>query len=151
MSSIAYRIAQKRVLVVEEMVEAWQIDREEAQQAGDVNQLVNETAELLAPIERVVALLNKTTPAEANADTHVVAHAVGHLIGKAVSLYAKVALLAAEVERLGYVVEGRGQFDSARAQVNALESAFVGQWLLPDRATVETAKRQMSSGMCRVL
>jgi hypothetical protein len=49
MPSIAYHIARRRVVIVEEVVEEWQLDHETARLASDVEQLIQETADLLQP------------------------------------------------------------------------------------------------------
>src|SRR5262249_43426398 len=107
MPSIAYRIAHRRVLVVEEVVEEWQIDHEQAKLACDTDELVRETADLRKPMERLVSHLNTDAAKEGLRDDDlsklfVLAHLVASLLNKTLDLFPKVHALADGVRRWGY-------------------------------------------------
>jgi hypothetical protein len=156
MTSIAYKIAHRRVLFVEEVVEEWQIDHEQAKLASDAEELVRETADLHKPVERVVALLDGSLQVDfggEGAPTRLLAlaHLVGSLLNKTLDLFPKVGRIVEDVQRLGFTVEGLGKFEEARNVLTRLREAFYKSWTLPDENTVRTAKQELKLGKRRVL
>lgn len=151
MPGMAYKIAHKRVLVVEEMVEQCRADHHQAGLASDVEELVKETADLLGPITRALAFFDAGPDPDAGPDQFVAAHMAGFLMTKALSLFPKVGDLVSDVRRLGYAVDGMDRFEQARDELTRLRGEFATRWMLPDEANVKAARQAAAAGKCRVL
>ena len=151
MSTVAYRIAQRRVQTVEEVIEEWQIDHARAMLAGDVEGLVVETASLREPLERMAEPLAGGIGAPDGDALVVVAHQFGYLLTRALALFPRVRELAAEVRRSGYVVDHLDRLSEAESTLARLREETIRNWLLPDERTVRVAKEEMARGLGRVL
>jgi hypothetical protein len=153
MPGMAYKIAHRRVLVVEEVVEEWQIDQH-AKLACDIEELVRETADLLKPVERAVAHLKidlLDTKGDEPTRLLAMAHLVGCLINKTVALFPKVKCLAEDSRRIGVTVDGLDNLEEAKADLIRLRNEFHDTWRLPDEQTVGKAKQELKSGKYRTL
>jgi hypothetical protein len=156
MPSIAYKFAHRRVLVVEEVVEEWQIDHEEAKRACDIEDLVRETADLREPVERTLSHLEKgfrngSLRGENPSALISLAHLVGSLLSKTLDLFPRVQRLAEDVQKKGYSISGLESLEDSRVAVAELRDTFYKRWQLPDKKVVETAKQELKSGKYRVL
>jgi hypothetical protein len=156
MTSIAYRIAHRRVLVVEELIEEWQLDPERTKIASDAHELVRETADLLKPVERAVNILEENLKCKLDSEskpTHilVLANLVACLLNKTLGLFPRVRCLAKEVQRLGCSVEGLDQLEDSQNALIHLRDILYRTWPLPDENTVKAAKLDLKMGKHRVL
>jgi hypothetical protein len=152
MPSVTYQFAHRRLQVVEEAVEEWQINHVAAQVASDAEELIDETVELLNPLKRTIRLLPEDGPDPAAVhEQWARAHDIGFLLNKAVIVFEKVTGLAAEVRRLSYTVEGLEQFEKSKKELNRIKADFFRTWSLPDEESIKNAKHQIANGNCRVL
>jgi hypothetical protein len=151
MSTIAYRLAQRRVQAVEEAIEDWQLDHARAMLAGDVEDLVAETASLREPLERMAETFANGIGGP-NGDALVVpAHHFGYLLTRALALFPRVRDLVAEVRRSGYAVDHLDRLSEAESALARLREETIRNWLLPDEQTVRRGREEMARGLGRVL
>jgi hypothetical protein len=156
MTSIAYRIAHRRVLVVEELIEEWQLDPERTKVASDAKELVRETTDLLKPVERAVSVLDVGFKSELDSKSNptqivALANLVAFLLNKTLGLFPRVNGLVEDVQRLGCTIEGLDELEDARIALIHLRDILYSTWPLPDENTVKAARQEIKMGKCRVL
>ncbi len=151
MSSIAYTLAQKRVAAVQEVVEQWQIDHQEAQLGYDVEQIVEETASLIYPIQRVTKVFEKKTFPASYTDQLVSVHMIAFLLNEALRLFPQIDSLVGEAHHKGLSIDGLDRFEAARSELKKIDASLRGHWALPNKQTVKAARKDMSDGKFRTL
>jgi hypothetical protein len=146
MSSIAYKLAHGRLLVIDEAADELMLDHEMANMAHDVEYIVKETIQLSEVIKRfVVGPANGLRPNTTKPEI-VRAHQCGFLMNKMLDLLSKVESLAAEMGRFGRFVEGRGVLHTIRQEIDANRAEFAKKWLLPDEKNIRTSKEELAKG-----
>jgi hypothetical protein len=151
MSTIAYRLAQRWVQAVEEAIEDWQLDHARAMLAGDVEDLVAETASLREPLERMAETFVGGIGGPDGDALVVPAHRFGYLLTRALALFPRVRALAADVRRSGYEVNHLDRLDDAERTLARLREDTMRDWLLPDEQTVRASEREIAQGLARPL
>ncbi len=151
MPGISYTIARKRVRVVEEAVDQWQIEHGTAMLACDIEDLVFATADLIEPVERVANFIQHGPSAHGGTDQFVQPHMIGSLVEKALALFEKMAGLVADSERLEFEITGLDRFRDSRQRIELIRDRLSRQWMLPDRDRVRAALAEFAAGEYRVL
>jgi hypothetical protein len=151
MTSVAYQIAHRRVLVVEQVLEEWQIEHEKAMLSRDIEELVEETINVLAPLKRLVAGFKVGLNQNTSDKKIIAAHRAGFLLNKALGLFQKIDDLAAGTRRTGEAAGRDSRLDQAMIEIAAIRDAFHKQWMLPDQETVKRAKEEEAAGKFREL
>lgn len=158
MSGITYRIAQRRVRVVEDLIEEWPLDTDGAARPVDSDELALETADVLKPLERVIDWLHDSQQAELKpggnpARLLVAAHLAAALLSKTLDLFGKVRVLVvqASCQRAGTGNDSIVKLETARSALIRLQQAFLKEWPLPDEQTVQAARQDVKMGRHRVL
>jgi hypothetical protein len=151
MSSVAYKFAHKRVLVIEEVLEQWQTDHEEANIASSIEELVSEVFSAMKSVQSIVdGKKNGIRPGTTTGEISR-AHMIGLLLEKSLDQLPKVIDLAEEVRRMGYSIEKLDDLGSLQMELIGIRDAFAKKWLLPDRQKIALAKQELAGGKYRVL
>lgn len=147
----AYKFAHRRVMVVEEVVEEWDLDHRDALQARDIASLIGETTALLDPINRLFDCMSKGIENDTRAGDFVLAHTVGNLLNKAAQVCRKVGDVVENVQKSGMAIDGLDRLRECEQRLAHLSGDFSRKWLLPDLASVKTAKEEIAAGLFRML
>jgi hypothetical protein len=151
MASVAYKIARKRVVAVEEVVEEWKIHHEEAQAAYDVEDLVRETIDLIEPLSRLEELLQDGISPNVSTETIHGAYQCGWLLEKSIQLFSGVLFIADEIRSKGHNIEKYHDLLKAKEQAVSMKENIFRKWAIPRREVVEKAKEDFQSGNYRTL
>jgi hypothetical protein len=151
MPALACQAAEKRVRVVEEIVESWKTDHSSAMLAGDADEVVQETADLLDPLKRLVAHLldhSERIPLE---ESWPLAYSAGSLIHKAIDLFSEVSKTVSDVRALVFDVEGLERFENAKKGIVELKAKLFEAWPLPEKNAIAKAEAAVANGEFSVL
>ena len=151
MASLAYRYAEKRVNVVDELIEQWKLDHDDVQFAGDVDELVVQTIELRGSIDRLVAILGYEAHPDHWSDQIELAHLVGFLVQRVIKLIDDHQLLVAQVQKLGYVVSRLNSLEDFASHLRSIETRLWSAWQLPNVRTIQASMKDIKEGNCILL
>ncbi len=146
MNSLAYKLAHKRILAVQEIVDDWDLNVDPAQVVFEAEQLFPEVIDLLAPTRRAIAAIGEE-PAGDSFDTHVQsAHQLGWLMSKAHAVFESAEGAVVQLRRRGIELKCGDQLEAACRDLQILRERFSGRWMLPTKQAWEESERAIAEG-----
>ena len=153
MSSMAYKVARRRVLAVDELAadwkaeHGWKRDHQQANLACDVEEITKEMVSAADRVKEVAIGCGGYEPTK-DAEQIANAHMVGALLERCLAVISTVKGLAKLVKRLGYDVDGFTDLSIVENEIARIKDAFVKSWMLPDTRRVAHARQQIADGKC---
>lgn len=155
MSSMAYKRAHKRVLVIEEMGDELMLDHEEAQIACHaeevVEEVLGEVVETMDLIKKFANRYQRGLHSDSTSQQIAGAHAAGFLLTKMMEQLQRIGDLADSVRSLGYSISRTIDLKILKHELGKIKAELARKWLLPDSETIERARRELEAGEYIVL
>jgi len=144
------------MLVIEETVveveEQWRIANHQADDAIEIESLIAETVSAVENLKRAISDFAKfeLRPGVSTESVNR-AHQFGALLERSIRLLSRVKKLSDDVQRNGLNVKDANDLLILEHELKKIAGEFASRWRLPDKQTIETAKRQIAEGKFRVL
>lgn len=147
MSCLALKIARGKVRNIEEAVEELpeEVDQE-ASQVKDDEELVRETISTIEVVKRRAEPCDSVRRQDATPEQVAYAHIVGFLLTRVIQVLPRVQDITVETRPPGHEL-----LASLGAELAAIKSRLAKQWLLPDSAKIEIAKKELAEGRFRTI
>ncbi len=151
MPEIAYQAAQRRVMVVQELMESWKRDHESTIVAHDIDQILQEAAELREPMKRLIKSLDRGPQPSSLTRDWPIAYDSGSLLNMALEMFAGCDEMIERIQSLGYTLDNLELFDDARRELVDLRDRFSRIWSLPEKSAQEHSRKEIADGNFSVL
>ena len=134
--SILVRRCLSRSYLVEELVENWQLDHQEALLAGDVEELVSECLELSNLLKRAWRNLIKQLLDEQVDDLDKAGRMMLAAVRKSEKVLQVVQGQIAEATRRGHPIETSGELQKAIGETHQLAAEIAAKWPATDHQMI---------------
>jgi hypothetical protein len=144
--SLAVRRCLRRSHLVEELVEAWQIDHRDAMAARDLEELIQECLELKDLCEHAWNGILHHLFNEQTDDIEAVGKMMLTALEKGEIVFSNLITQVLETKAKGYEVDRAGELEQGLCRIQQLKADYRKQWPSVDYAMVKDAREAYLRG-----
>ena len=144
--SLAMQRFVKRSDLVEDLVERWQADHDEAMQASDIEELCGECVALAELCQHAWEHVKTALFTGAIADTEATGRMVQGALDKSLDVLNQVAKRAADATRGGYEIRSKPDLERALNTIAEIKSKLLNKWPFIDYKKLARARAEYERG-----
>jgi hypothetical protein len=126
--SILVQRYHRRIRLLQEMLEDWQIKHQQAMFARDLEELVQECLELRRLTDHVWGKLSDGLFSEEIENIDPAGRLMQFAVDKAVEVFEQIATLIRKADEGGYNIDASDDFSAAQARIKEIKTELAVQW-----------------------